>query len=134
MTGTISPQFEAELWDSILLSNSGSTFTLRAPSTQRPNISYKVINANIKARFDDKEGQLKEWKKVLPMLHRLHDDLAPHERGIIYTVYKDKVEWWAEQLGYPFIHGHVPDFEREKIWKAWHRGTSPVILANKAGM
>jgi superfamily II DNA helicase RecQ len=133
MTGTISPQFEQALWDSTELATSQPTFVLRAPSTQRPNISYKVLSANIRARFHDKAGVTAEWKKVVPLLRRLQDDLAPHERGIIYTIYKDKVEFWGKELGYPFIHGSVSDFEREKTWKAWHKGTSPVIVANKAG-
>jgi superfamily II DNA helicase RecQ len=134
MTGTISPQFEGDLWQSIGLATSQPTYVLRAPSTQRPNICYKVISINMQAKFHEKEAVIAEWKKVLPLLQRLQDDLGPHERGIIYTIYKDKVELWAKELGYPFIHGSVPDFEREKTWKAWHKGTSPVIVANKAGM
>lgn len=134
MTGTVSPEFEGELWESLQLARSQPTFTLRAPSTQRGNLGYKVFSANIRARFHDKEGVIAEWKKVVPLLRRLEDDLGPHERGIIYTIYRDKVEFWAKELGYPYIHGSVPDFEREKAWKAWHQGTCPVLVANKAGV
>ena len=119
---------------------SPSTAVIRTPSTQRHNISYQVISAQIKTGFtrnmseEDKEKIRKEWKRQIPLLNSLIDRLQPGEKGIIFIRYVEKVEWWASQLECPFIHGHVSTNDRNDRWDNWHNGFSPVIVTNKAGM
>jgi superfamily II DNA helicase RecQ len=138
LTGTIAPQFEDLIWEKLNLQDSPSTTVIRAHSTQRLNISYQVISARIKAAFHlgmterEKDAIKEEWKRQLPLLQFLINHLQPGEKGLFFIRIIEKVEWWAEQLSCPYIHGHVTRADRIKIWNDWHAGITPFIVTNKA--
>lgn len=83
---------------------------------------------------EQKEAIREEWRRQLPLLTSLIHRLEPGEKGLIFIRYVEKVEWWAQQLDCPYIHGGVTSDERTQIWDNWHNAITPVIVTNKAGV
>ncbi|TDL15073.1 P-loop containing nucleoside triphosphate hydrolase protein [Rickenella mellea] len=119
LTGSMPPEYEDELWSALGIPRH-LTITLRAPSTARPEISYRFT----KVDADDLEEKVVEYVNSVT--------LREEERGIVFCNTKAKARQMAEALGVKAYTSELKLHEKKEIMRDWLDGTHCWLVGTPA--
>ncbi|TDL13140.1 P-loop containing nucleoside triphosphate hydrolase protein, partial [Rickenella mellea] len=118
-TATMPPKYEMDLWAALKVSPR-TTITLRADSTARPEISYRVT----KVDADDVEAKVVEYVKSVT--------LREEERGIIFCNTIAAAHALAKAMGVEAYTSNLSLAKRNEIMRKWINGEQVWLIGTPA--
>lgn len=137
MSATIPVSFEKDVWSKLGMDGTETyARVIRAPSTQRHNISHQIMTLPIVRPTGNPEPKIYRSLKIeqwSPIVKQFQHMLYENERGILFCLGIDNTKEWAQKLGIPFVIGSMTTKEKAESWNQWRDTPCGLIVVNKAG-